>query len=266
MGKAMELISGQVTAPSTTFTAVTVNAGNSLTIRNAAPDSEILLAAVWGKHQTAGNIRVRSPQLHDNVQGIRLFDVAATPMPLFPIGARQKLNPQDTLIVEVTGSATAGDIEIASLLIWYEDLPGINGRFITEEEMNTRAVDLLAVENTISTGTAGGYSGQEAINAEFDLFKANTDYALIGYQCGVLAGSIRWLGSDFGNLGLGGPGNIADKDLTGRWFGYLSRLYQRGMIPVFNSANKSSLLIDAHQDENGGDPIVTSLFVELSPQ
>jgi hypothetical protein len=265
MGKAMELISGQVTAPSTTFTALTMNAGNSLTIRNAAPDSEILLAAIWGKHQTAGNIRVRSPQLHDNVQGIRLYDIAANPIPLFPRGTKQTLNPQDTLIVEATGSATAGDIEIASLLVWYEELPGIEGRFISEEEMNSRAVDLLAVENTLASGTAGGWSGQEAINAEFDLFKANTDYALIGYLCGVVCGSIRWQGSDVGNLGVGGPGNINEKDVTNRWFADLSALYKRPMIPVFNSANKNAILIDCHQDEVGADPIVTSLFVELAP-
>jgi hypothetical protein len=265
MGKAMEIISGQVVAPSTGFTALTVNAGNSLTIRNAAPDSEILLAAIWGKHQTAGNIRVRSPQLHDNVQGIRLYDIAANPAPLFPMGSKQTLNAQDTLIVEVTGSATAGDVEIASLLVWYESLPGIEGRFMTEEEMNARAVDILAVENTLASGTAGGWSGQEAINAEFDLFKANTDYALVGYQCGVLCGSIRWQGSDVGNLGVGGPGNINDKHFTGRWFAELSKFYNRGMIPIFNSANKNAILIDCHQDEVGADPIVTSLFVELAP-
>lgn len=263
--KAMELISGQVTAPSTTFTALTVNAGNSLTVRNAAPDSEILLLSIWGKHQTAGNIRVRSPQLHDNVQGIRLFDIAANPLPLYPNGAKQKLNAQDTLIVEVTGSATAGDIETAHLLVWYEDLPGINGRFITEEEMNARGVDILAVENTLSTGTAGGYSGQEAINAEFDLFKANTDYALIGYQCSIVCGAVRWLGSDVGNLGIGGPGNISEKLTTGRWFADLAALYKRPMIPVFNSANKNAILIDCHEDENGADPLITSLFVELAP-
>jgi hypothetical protein len=265
MGKAMEILAGQVTAPGATFTALTMNAPNSLTIRNAFPDSEILLLTMWGKHQSAGNIRIRSPQLHDNVQGIRVYDPAANPMPLIGRGCKQTLNAQDTLIVEETGSATAGDIETAALLIWYEELPGINGRFITEEEMNARAVDILAVENTLASGTAGGWSGAEAINSEFDFFKANTDYALVGYLNGVLCSSIRWTGSDVGNLGVGGPGNITEKDMTNRWFADLGKYFNRAMIPVFNSANKSSIIIDCHQDENGADPIVTSLFVELAP-
>ena len=37
------------------------------------------------------------------------------------------------------------------------------------------------------------------------------------------------------------------------------------LIPVFNSANKAGILVDAAQDENGTDVNVNSFFVELSP-
>jgi hypothetical protein len=37
------------------------------------------------------------------------------------------------------------------------------------------------------------------------------------------------------------------------------------LIPVFNSANKGGILIDAAQDENGTDVTVNSIFAELSP-
>jgi hypothetical protein len=32
---------------------------------------------------------------------------------------------------------------------------------------------------------------------------------------------------------------------------------------VFNSANRAGILLDAHQDENGLDILVTSIFAEL---
>lgn len=263
--KAMELLSGFVTAPSTTFTALTVCAGNSLTLRNAVEDSRIQLLALWGKHQVAGNIRVRSPQLHDNVQGIRVFDIIGNPLNLLPDQFNQLLKPQDTLAVEVTGSAVAGDIETASLLVYYEDLPGIEGRFIDAAELYSRTKNIVTVENTLALVATGQYTGQEAINAEFDLLKANTDYALIGYLVSALCGAVRWQGSDVGNLGIGGPGNPNEKDVTSNWFLNLAINYGLPLIPVFNSANKNGILIDGQQDENGADVTVTSIFAELSP-
>ena len=31
-------------------------------------------------------------------------------------------------------------------------------------------------------------------------------------------------------------------------------------MPIFNAANKNGILIDGAQDENGADPLVTSIF------
>ena len=259
----MELLSGFVTAPSTTFTALTICAGNSLTVRNAVEGSRVQLLAAWGKHQTAGNIRVRSPQLHDNVQGIRMYDVAADPVNLLPEQMNQLLEPQDTLTVEATGSATGGDLELASLLLFYDDLPGIEGRFITAADLFSRTKNIMTVENTLALGTTGQYTGQEAINAEFDLMKANTDYALIGYTVSAVCGCVRWQGSDVGNLGIGGPGHPTKKNVTANWFLRLAQQYDLALIPIFNSANKAGILVDGQQDEDGTDTILTSIFAEL---
>src|SRR5574341_703146 len=259
MGRAFEVITGFVTAPSTTFTALTMASGNTLTVRNAPLGSEIRMLQAWTDQQTAGNIRIRSPKLHDNVQGIRLFSVASEVYPLFPMGAYQRLIPQDTLVVEMTGSGTAGDIETMAMLIYYSDLPGSDARLITPEEAMRRMTNIVAVENTLSLGTAGGYSGEEAINAEFDLLKANTDYALIGYLVSAECAVVRWRGADTANLGVGGPGNETNKRVTSTFFMDLSHFYQLPLIPVFNSANKGAVLIDGAQDENGTDTTVTSI-------
>jgi hypothetical protein len=75
--------------------------------------------------------------------------------------------------------------------------------------------------------------------------------------------AVRWLGVDTGNLGVGGPGALESKGLTARWFVALSERFNLPLIPVFNSANKAGILIDAAQDENGADVTVTSIFAEL---
>jgi len=265
MGKALEVIAGFVTAPSTTFTGLTMASGNSLTIRNAPLDSSVLLLQAWALNQAAGVLRIRSPKLHDNVQGIRLDVTASDAKPLMPWGVSQKLVPQDLLIAELTGSATGGDIEQAVMLIYYANLPGGDARLAAAEDVIRRGVNVVSVENTITNGTAGGWSAEEAINAEFDLLKANTDYALIGYLIDAECAAVRWRGADLANLGVGGPGDELGRDITCDWFLWLSKLFGIPLIPVFNSANKSGILVDVADDENATAHTVTSLLVELAP-
>lgn len=263
MGRALELITGFVTAPGTTQTALTLASGNSLTMRNAAPGAGISLLNLWTDVQGAGVFRVKSPQMHDNVQGLRFTTVISEPDPLMPWGNLQPMKAQDTLSADLSGSATSGDIETACILIAYEDLPGINGQFIDFDELQNRVVNMVTVENTLALGTAGGYSGEEAINDEFDLLHANTEYAIVGYVVSAECACVRWVSSDFGNLGLGGPGNDADKFLTANWFATLSKNAGMPLIPVFNSANASSVLVSGAQDEVGTDVTVNTILAQL---
>lgn len=265
MGQALELLTGFVTAPSTTLTALTMAAGNSLTIRAGEMAKTVKLLETWADVQAAGIWRIRSPKLHDNVQGIRFSTTAGDTAPLLPWLWGQRLYAQDTLVAELSGSATAGDIETACALIWYEDLPGAAARFIGPDELARRAVNVVTVENTLALGTAGGYSGEESLVAEFDLLKANTDYALVGYTVTAECAAVRWRGADTANMGLGGPGNETLRHVTAEWFLRLSMRFGLPLIPVFNSANKNGILVDGAQDENGTDTTVNSIFVELAP-
>ena len=265
MGRALELLVGSATAPSTTFTGLTMAAGNSLTIRSAPLDSKIYLLQAWADNQTAGTFRIRSPRLHDNVQGIRMDVTASDTTPLLPEGIKQMLISQDTLVAEITGSATAGDLESGAMLLYYDAVPGVDARLATWEQIAPLIKHLLFVENTLALGTAGGYSGEEAINAEFNQFKANTDYALLGYTVDVECLAIRYRGIDTGNLGVGGPGNETLRQVTAQWFKRLSMSTGLACIPVFNSANADAILLDGLQDENGTDTTVTSHFAELGP-
>jgi hypothetical protein len=261
---ALEILAGIATAPSTTITALTMSNGLTNTVRNCGDETEVKLLQAWSDSQGVGFLQARSPKMHDNVRGITMSTSIAEVDPLLPRGFAQRLFSQDTLSLGISGSATAGDIETGCFLVYYPELPGIDARFISCEELMSRGRGIMGQTNVIATGTAGNFSGSQAINASQDNWKANVDYALVGYQVDVDCAAVRWIGSDSGNLGVGGPGNAKDKQLTSRWFYDLSDKFQIPLIPVFNAANKSSILIDAAQDENGADVTVTSLFVELA--
>jgi len=262
-GPAMELLTGFVTAPSTTLTNLTMATGNTLVIRSANLDTEVYLLTAWTDNQTAGQLDIRSPRLHDFVFGIRMVAPSTGPIPLFTTPFNQKLVPQDVLTVQLSGSGTAGDIETASMLIYYTSLPGVDARLADWDFVKQHGTNIMGVLNTLALGTAGGYSGQATIVATQTTFKANTDYALVGYTCDTECACIRWQGVDTGNLGVGGPGNTTLRHVTNEWFIWLSEQSGLPCIPIFNSANQGSILIDGAQDENGADTNVTSFFVEL---
>lgn len=263
MGKGMQIVSGFVTAPSTTYTAWTLASGDTLSVRNAPESAPIHLLNMWADNQAAGFLRVRSALLHDNVIGMTAGILASEVLPLMPMSKGQTLKPQDLLTVEQTGSATASDIESGSLLVYYEDLPGAEARLARYQDIVGRIESYMYVTNTLSSGTAGGYSGEEAINAEVDQWKANRDYALLGYLNGAECCSIGWRGPDTSNLRVGGPGTETFRTLTANWFVELSMATGLATIPIINAANKAATLIDCTQDENGADPIVTSIFALL---
>ena len=265
MGRALELITGRTVAAGATPTSVTVSAGNSLTVRNGAPDKPIYLLNAWVDSQGAGLLQIRSPQLHDNVRGIRVRHVVSEPKFLLPQAKVQKLVSQDSLTVELSGSATAGDFDSFGMLVYYEDLIGVNSRLHHWAELESRIEDLVTVDSIITSGAGGGYTGSEALNADSDLLRANTDYAVLGYHVETECAAVRMTGVDFGNLGIGGPGVSDDKQFSGSFFMQLARRTDLPLIPVLNSANKAGTLVDVAADENAGTITISWILGQLAP-
>lgn len=269
MGAVIEVISGAATAPGATLTPWSVASGNSLTIRSAPIDSQIALIQKWAFNQVAGVLRVRSPRLHDNVQGIRSRISAANVEPLLPNtgdgGFLQKLTTQDVLTVEQSGSAVAGQIEGGSLLVYYSNIPQLSARLIDPATLLKNGINIIGQELSITTGVAVGYSGQVAINVTNDNFKANTDYALMGGMVDTRIESIRIQGIDTGNLGMAFPGEPTQRHVTTNFFERLSSSTGLPCIPVFNAANKNAILVDAFGNQAAITAVVTLYMVELPP-
>jgi outer membrane murein-binding lipoprotein Lpp len=266
MPPALDTVTSGGTAIGATLAATTILAGDSFTVKNASLSSDVLLLNFWVDAQVAGMVRIHSPKLHDNTDGIRSRTRLNNLEPVLPFGVPQRLVPQDTEIVELAGSAVAGDIETVTQLIYYADLPGQAARFITPDQLKQRAKNHFGNRLAITVGSTLAYTGGRAINADQDLLKANTDYAVLGMSSDLRVGAICLRGPDTGNLRVSQPGGADVQGSMKRadwFFRDISFWYGLPLIPVINSANKGATQIDVVGDENGGTANVTLWLVEL---
>lgn len=239
---AMQVLNGYAVNPSTTITALTPCTGDSYTVRNVAQGTDIELLDAWAFTTTNLLFRYRSPLLHDAAQNARLKPTASQPYPLLSGFATQKLQPQDNLIVEITGGTSETDI--GALLAYYDNLPGTNARLHSFAEVQPLIQEITVVEvDVTSNATAGQYSAAVALNADYDTLKRNYDYAILGYECPTTACSLGITGVDTGNLRVGGP-LINSAFITRGWFVDLSNKTGKPCIPVINSANVAGVNID----------------------
>lgn len=260
-----EIISFSATAPGATGVAGTALTGDSLTIRAARPGSKIVLLNMWGDFQAAGFMQVIAPSFSDTTRAIRAMVPLSEVANLLPWVAPQMANPQELLSTTIAGSATAGDVESGSIWIWYEDVPGLNGRYLDIDGVNSRAVRTVTVANTITTTAGPGYSGSQALNAGSDLLRPNTDYAVLGAVIRVECLCLGVRSPDWSNVRVGIPGNELRPEYTSNWFADASYELGLPLIPILNTGNKAAIFLDAAQDENATAVPFSLNLVELSP-
>src|SRR4026207_2366529 len=132
---ALDTITSTGTAIGAALAATTIAAGDSFQVKNTAPNADVFLLNFWADVQVAGMARIRTPKGHDNVDMIRARTAIGIVRPLMPLGAPQRPYPQDVEIVELAGSAVAGDVESVVQQVWYSDLPGQAARLFTWDEI-----------------------------------------------------------------------------------------------------------------------------------
>jgi hypothetical protein len=262
----LQVIGAAGTAISATISALAAVTGDSLVIPFFNENKKAWMIQLWTDVQVAGTVRVRSGKWHDDVQGIRFRTIISELSPLIPFGTRQPIYSGDTLHVDLAGSAVAGDIEYAVMLMWYEELSAQSAKLLTYEQYEARRANVICAENTIATGTTAAWTGAEAINSEIDMFHTRTDYALVGYTVDVEASAVAWRGPDFANVRCGGPGDETKREVTANWFVTLARATGLPCIPVISGDNKSATFVETLQDENGADTTLSSILAELRPQ
>jgi len=261
MGKALVVVTGRTTNPGATITALTANTGDSFTVRSFPFGSQAYIDNVWGQEATAGVVRIRSPRLHDANQAIRERVIVTNPRPLMPYELRQPLYPQDVLTFELSGGGAETDM--ASMLHFYEDLPGIDAQLYTWDAIKPNIVNVAGMEVQATTSaTAGQYGGTVALNATFDNWKRNVAYAILGYVSDTTVCTVGITGPDTGQLRVGGPGTT-EAIVTSDWFVENAKATNAPYIPVINAANIAATLLDLAGTTTSTTVNVTLVVAEL---
>lgn len=257
-----EIISYTATAAAAIGSAATAVVGDSLTIKNNQGSESPRIIQLGARNQTAGFHQLTWPSAHDTTRGYR-FNVPATEVDnRMPLGTSMDIEPQETISAIIAATAVAGDVEHGVIWVHYPRVPGLEGRFITWQQLLDRMVRLTTVSATL-TGAGAGYTGSELITAESDLLRANTDYAVLGATTSLDCAVLCITSPDFANMRMGVPGDAADNDWTSQWFCEMSRAHKLPLIPVFNSGNKSATTLSFLQDENNISPLVTWFLAQL---
>jgi hypothetical protein len=254
-------VTGRVTNPSSTITALTANSGDSFAVRSFRDNTKAYLLDMWAEEGTVGIFRITSPNLHDQSQALR-FRVALSANPLMPYEAMQPLQQNDVLTVALSGGGS--EIDVGAFLVYYADLPGSDARLATWEQIAPLIQQVYVSEQQLTSGGTGGqYGGSQAINTNFDNFLRNKDYALLGYIVDTACAVVGITGGDTGNYRVGGPGPV-DPKITREWFVWNSIRTGLPMIPIFNAANVGGIVIDLAKVATSTAVNVSLIFAELA--
>jgi hypothetical protein len=261
---ALDVQSFAIDAPGAGGKVLAAVTGDPNSIRNCPEGNRVQIIAAFSKAQGAGFTQITFPSGNDTTRNIRYANVANQPGNMLCRGIGQTVQPQEPLSLFEVGSAVVGDIELASVMVFYDSLPGVDSQLISPGDLSSRLVRLVTIQNSITATAASVYSAAQAINAGSDLLRANTQYALLGYKLGAACQCLTLRGPDTGNLRVAMPGLIAPDVETINWFVELSEWFSLPLIPTFNSANKTGTFIECLTDENLTAVPFSLLLAELT--
>lgn len=243
------------------MTALVAASGDSLSVGNFALSDACYLQSYDRIDATKGIDRLRSPKLHDNVKGIHIASAENPTIFALPPYNNQTMYPQDTLILEATGSAST--FHIATLGLYYTNYPGIDQRLFSWGDIANNIAYIDTVETAVTnSGTANVWT-DTVITTTDNLLRANTDYAVLGYATDLLQAAIAIKGPDTSSVRVGGPGKVA-QEFTADYFVRMSNMTGRPCIPVFNSANANGTFISTIDITASSAPNVTLILACLS--
>lgn len=249
----IEIQSFLATAAGAAGTAGTPLTGDSATVRNARGPARAL--AAWSSRQVAGFSQYITPTMHDTTRGFRTGVAIGSGLLTVALGQALLFQPQEVIANTIAGSAVGGDIELDSLLLFYDNMPGISSRGIKAAEATSRAKELVNIESSVAAVATGQYS-EELITADSDTLRANTDYAVLGMSSRTACHAMTMSSPDFGNVRVGCPG-LLRPELTQQWFTMLSRIHDVPCVPVFNSGNRAQTRLGFCTDENAAATLIT---------
>lgn len=243
-------------------TPLVAGAGQSFTLRYQEPNKKMGIIEVCSNFAVASTFSIRSPRLHDNVRGIQYPSPNVNVQYCNMSGIYQPAISQDNL--QIVGGIGGGAATFDNVLVsvWYEDLVGMQGNLKLYDEIKGRIKNLLTIDVAPPASATGNWGAPVTVNSVNDLFKANTEYAILGGCTDSAAVYVAISGPCTGNVLTGFPvGNILLVD-TRTHLVDLSHKLNLPCIPVFHSSDKAATFV-FEADQTTTSPNVTLLLAEL---
>lgn len=261
MGRLLVCDAGAVSDPSTTITAVPAGQGSTFTVRGTNTSTTQQLVGLARGGATKGIVRVRSPYLSDNVQGIRFAAAAGIQDDLLNSYAAQQLIAQDSLVVEVTGGGS--EFDGALLSTYYDDLAGAAPTLKMPGDISGSYDYVTTWEVNASAPATEGDWANTIITNLYDVSRANSYYAILGYVVDTPVLGVALNGADTSNFNIGGPG-VTEPYRTKNYFADMAWRLGKPAIPVFNTANKGNTNV-AVCDVAASTTVNVTLIVAIMP-
>ena len=211
MGVAVDTIGSFVTAGATNPTSlktVTLSGGDSAQVRSFPATNQAWIEQLIYQGAAKGKNRITSPLMHDNVTGLTFATADTASHYLAGQYALQQVYPTDTLAI--ASSAAAGASGILATSIYYQNLPSSNARLANYSDIAGFIKNVKGLEvDVTSSGTVGTWV-DTAVNTTDKQLHANTDYAVLGYDCDTALACIGVKGNETGNAGT--PEQEADRE------------------------------------------------------
>lgn len=247
MGRALDTVGAVAVNPGATLANANPSPGDSFTVRNAAPGSQVHLENMIRGGAATGELAVRSPLMYDNTFGIRVGASTSPQKYTIPHQQGQLMNAQDAMGVLLTGGTAETDI--AALSLYYDNLPGASARLYAWGDIAGGVFGFKTLKVAFTTGAAFGTWVDTSIYATESDLKANMDHAVLGIITDTAVDVIGVKGSETNGFRICQPGYIAVED-TSDYFVRWSQDSGRPHIPVFNSANAPNVFLSTLNHAN----------------
>jgi hypothetical protein len=262
MPRTLRTVPGFFTAAGAGTNAATVSPGAVGTFAiDAFSSGNAYIEQVWASGATTDFVRIRSPRMHDANQGLRVRTGTVQNANLLPWGAEIQVYSSDVPTVEI--DATGAGSGVVVLTYGYDDLSTGAPKLSMWSEIQSRIVDVMDTEVSVTSGAIGAYGVAAAINSSFDNFKADYSYALLGYTVSAAVACVSLNGPDTGNFDIGFPGD-SDARETRDYFIRLSTQSGRASIPVIQANNRGGTVLKSVDATAAKAAVVSLTLARLS--
>lgn len=219
------------------------------------------LESVWAAGATTDFVRVRSGRLHDAQQGIRIQAGGTQRANLLPWPNNQQLYSGDALTVEI--DATGAGSGAIVLTYGFDDLQTANQGLASWSDISGRIKEIMGQEVDVTAGAAIGTVGAGvALNAFQDNWKANFQYALLGYTLSTPVAALLLNGANTSGQDIGMPGDTDPRE-TRQYFVNMAQQTGRPCIPILDGNNRGANFLKAFDNAAGTATKVTLFLARL---